>query len=195
MATAEELLAYETGEVLSVDLNTRVISIPANVKNLGVESDDDVLRLPFTIPRYFGDVDLSGFDIRINYLNANSEGDSYFVQNANIDENSIDFEWLVGRYATAYSGDVRFSICLKKINDENVVEQEFNTTICTLPVLVGLETNEAVIQEYPDVFRQLLSEALIEAIRTGEFKGDKGEKGDTGDSVTLRVENDIAYIS
>ena len=79
MPTAEELLrqAAENGAVatdtipyLTVDLHTRLITIPSSITNIGVESDDEVKRLPFKVPRYFGDIDLSEFDIRINYTNA-----------------------------------------------------------------------------------------------------------------------------
>ena len=35
-----------------------------------------------------------------------------------------------------------------------VVDQEFNTTVAKLPVLDGLETGEAVVQEYADVLMQ-----------------------------------------
>ena len=55
MATAEEILAgmtaEETQQVLVIDNDLRRIAIPEGVKLLGVTSDDDVLRLRFTMPR------------------------------------------------------------------------------------------------------------------------------------------------
>lgn len=175
MATIDELLASETGAVLTVDLASRTINVPPNIKNIGVESDDDVVVLPFSIPRYFGDMDLSAFSIRINYLNAKSEGDVYLVTTADIGPEEIKFEWKVGRYATAYKGNVTFNICLKKMGSGGTVVQELNTTVCSLPVLQGLETDEAVIQEYPDIFTQLVNEALYAAKASGEFDGKDGE--------------------
>ena len=161
MATAEELLAAEMGDTpLSVNIQTRTIDIPASIKNIGVESDDDVLRLPFTMPRYLGDVDLSEFDIRINYLNAKSEGDAYLVSDAVVGDDDITFSWLVGRWATIYKGNVTFNVCLRKLDDEGIVTQEFNTTVCSLPVLQGLETDEAIVEKYPGVFMQLVNEAV-----------------------------------
>lgn len=175
MATIDELLAQETGSALTVDLVTRTINIPANVKNIGVESDDDVLVLHFGMERHLGDVDFADFDIRINYLNAKSEGDVYIVKDADYGDNYIDFTWTIGRHATAYKGNVTFNICLKKTDEDGIVTQEFNTTVCTLPVLQGLETDEAVIQENPDVFEQLLNEALYKAKASGEFNGKDGK--------------------
>ena len=114
MATAEEILAgmtaEETQQVLVIDNDLRRITIPEGVRLLGVTSDDDVLRLRFTMPRVYGEVDLSGFAIRINYLNAGSEGDVYPVDDAQTDGDVIRFTWLVGRHACKFAGDVRFIV-------------------------------------------------------------------------------------
>lgn len=75
MATAAELLAdvVEVDRTLVIDNSFRVIRIPSTVPNLGVEYDDDVLRLDFKMPRYVSDTDLSTFPIRVNYINAQGD--------------------------------------------------------------------------------------------------------------------------
>lgn len=159
MATADEVLAMaevtETSKVLTIDNDLRTISIPGSVTILGVESDDDVRRLHFSMPKTYGEFDLSTFAVRINYLNANNEGDVYAVTDAKTEGDAITFSWLVGRTAAAYKGDVRFIVCLKRSEDGEVV-QEFNTTVASLPVLEGLETTEAVVQTHPDVLENIL---------------------------------------
>ena len=169
MATAEEILAgmtaEETQQVLVIDNDLRRIAIPEGVRLLGVTSDDDVLRLRFTMPRVYGEVDLSGFAIRINYLNAGSEGDVYPVDDAQTDGDVIRFTWLVGRHACKFAGDVRFIVCLKR-SEGGEVAQEYNTTLATLPVLEGLETGEAVAQAHPDVI-----EAILKRLDTLEQEG------------------------
>lgn len=167
MATIDELLA-SGGEIakLTVNLASRKIVVPPGIKNIGVESDDDVMCLPFSMPRYFGDVDLSEFDIRINYKNARGEGDVYLVNEfTTTDADTIEFDWIVGRYAVAYEGEVVFSLCLKKMDENNIVVKEFNTTICSLSVLKGLETDGAIIQENPDLINQMIDQASTEASR------------------------------
>lgn len=176
MATAEELLmraspiavqANEDGTVdntLYVDMEFREIKIPETVICLGVESDDDVKKLTFNMPRFYHDTDLADFNIYINYLNANKEGDLFKVlpETITMDEaNTLTFDWVVGRNALAYKGTAIFNICMKKVSDTEtdeegnpLVEQEFNTTIAKLPVLEGLETGEEVIQEYADILIQ-----------------------------------------
>lgn len=157
MPTAEELLADAIGDagdnILTVDLNARVINIPKGITNIGVMSDDDVLRLNFSMPRYYGEYDLSEFEMQINYLNARKYGDVYRIEDAVVDTDTITFSWLVGRYAVTYVGEIRFNLCFKKYGttDTSVVIQEFNTTPAALPVLEGLETSEAIVQEYADI--------------------------------------------
>ena len=158
MATADELLStLDTDKTLIIDKDLRIITIPSSVKNLGVESDDDVLRLKFSMPRMYGDVDLSDFSIYINYMNAKNTGDVYVVDDKTIADDTITFSWLVGRVALAYKGNVQFIVCMKKHDDNSNVIQEYNTTIASLPVLEGLETGETVIQQNPDIIEMLLS--------------------------------------
>ena len=169
MATADELLStIDTDKTLIIDKDLRTITIPSSVKNLGVESDDDVLRLKFSMPRMYGDVDLSDFSIYINYMNAKNTGDVYVVDDKTIADDTITFSWLVGRVALAYKGNVRFIVCMKKHDNDSNVIQEYNTTIASLPVLEGLETGETVIQQNPDIIEMLLtsSEPLVGTTQT-----------------------------
>ena len=165
MTTADEILAgavEATSEgatqdkVLRIDNELRTISIPSTVKLLGVESDEDVNVIEFEMPRHYGEVDLSTFSVRVNYMNANGDGDIYKVTDLVAGEEKMTFSWLVGRTASMYKGDTRFVVCLKKIAEDSTNKQEFNTTIASLPVLQGLEPNEQLIQRYPDIIEQML---------------------------------------
>ena len=170
MATAEELLRGTSegtvDKTLYVDFDTRTIVIPPSIHQLGVESDDDVKKLTFSVPRHYYDCDLSTFKIFVNYMNAKKEGDVFEVaeNNLRITEDTIEFDWIVGRNALAYKGTAIFNVCMKKgsmqpdpedgTQEIFVVDQELNTTVAKLPVLEGLETGEAVAAEYADIFMQ-----------------------------------------
>lgn len=159
MITADALLAAAfTGESLIVDVENRKIHIPSSVTHLGVESDEDVMKLLFDMPRFYGDVDLSEFEININYKNAKGGGDVFTVEEKVVSENLISFSWLIGRFATAYPGNVKFSICLKKpdTNEIDGIGQEFNTQPEELPVLQGLETGVGFTEGYPSLYEDLL---------------------------------------
>lgn len=144
--------------VINDDLRT--MHIPSSIAILGVESDDDVNKIPFTMPKEYCGFDLSEFEARINYMNPNGTGDLYIVDDLAVDGDNMTFTWLVGRNACAYKGNTKFIVCLKKFDDDQNVVQEFNTTVYNLPVLEGLETTEAVVQQNPDIIEYMLK--LIE---------------------------------
>lgn len=150
-------------EKIIINDDLRTMQIPSSIVLLGVESDDDVNRIPFQMPKEYCGFDLSTFEARINYMNANGDGDIYIVDDlsADGDDSSLmDFSWLVGRNACAYKGNTKFIVCLKKFDEDQNVIQEFNTTVYSLPVLEGLETTEAVVQQNPDIIEYMLK--LIE---------------------------------
>lgn len=155
-----------------IDSDLRTISIPAGFGSLGVESDDDVRRLKFRLPKMYGEFDLSEFDIRVNYTNAGGQTDIYLVGDKAVDGDSITFSWLAGRTATKYKGSTRFIVCLKKSGSDGVIQQEFNTTVAALPVLEGLEGKDAVVQQNPDIVEEILkikeSFALADNLTTTE---------------------------
>ena len=122
-------------EICTIDNDLRTITVPSGLQTVGVESDEDVRRLNFQMPKQYHEVDLSEFNIRINFLNANNSGDVYAVTDRQVSGDNITFSWLVGRNALAYRGNIRFIVCLKKADAEGVVQQEFNTTVATLSVL------------------------------------------------------------
>jgi hypothetical protein len=158
MATAREiLLAEETDSTLVIDLERRVIDIPPTIKHLGVESDKKVKRLNFRVPATYGDVDLSEFDIRINYFNAKTQGDVYPVTDKAVtDDGNITFSWEVDDFVVRYKGTVKFIACFRLLGENAETLRELNTTPASLPVLEGLETTSAIINQNPDVIEQML---------------------------------------
>ena len=166
----------ESEEVLVIDNDLRTITIPSGLQIVGVESDEDVRRLNFQMPKQYGEVDLSEFNIRINFMNANNQGDVYAVTDKAVSGDNITFSWLVGRNALAYRGNIRFIVCLKRADAEGVVQQEFNTTIAQLTVLEGLETTEAVVAENPDIIEQIL-QRLDDLEENGGGGGTPGKDG------------------
>lgn len=157
MATAAELLARNASSgdnTLIIDNDLRTIQIPSSITCLGVENDDDVLRLNFKMPRRIGNIDLSAFTVRINYLNAKAESDVYLVDDLAIVGDTLTFSWLVGPTATKYKGNTKFNVCMRLTDGEGYIQKEYNTTIATLPVLEGLECEESVVEYYSDILEQ-----------------------------------------
>ena len=197
-ALAQADVYAEETEVCMIDNDLRTITVPSGLQTVGVESDEDVRRLNFQMPKHYHEIDLSEFNIRINFLNANNSGDVYAVTDKAISGDNITFSWLVGRNALAYRGNIRFIVCLKKTDAEGVVQQEFNTTVATLSVLEGLETTEQVIQENPDIIEQILAR-LDELEENGGGGGTPGKDGreielqNSGTAIQWRYVGDNAW--
>lgn len=183
MATADELLATvsdstsdETNndsERIVADLASRELILPRGLRILGVESDDDVKRLYFSMPRYYGEFDLSNFQINVNYQNARGTEDVYPIKDVELtSDGNMLFTWLVDRVAFERAGDVTFSLCLKRYDSIGVVDKELNTTTSSLEVLSGLETSEAVVENNPSAFDVVLFR--LRAVETAMGLGQSG---------------------
>ena len=90
MATVDELLAAETTESddelsFLIDEHLRIITVPERGVVLGVEGDKDVNRVRFRMNRYYHGSDLSSFQIRINYQNADGEVNYFTVSDKTVD--------------------------------------------------------------------------------------------------------------
>lgn len=87
----------------TVDDDTRLVTIPDKYKKLGVESDEKAKRVWFRFPKLVGNngVDLSAIGVRINFRNANGDGDIYMVKDVTIDGDYVTF--FVGTYQKGHS--------------------------------------------------------------------------------------------
>lgn len=135
---------------ISNDLRT--ISIPSDLV-FGVYFDRNVQTIDFEMPRYYHDLDLAPFGIKINYV-SNNEGHIYIVDDKVVGEDTITFTWTVDFPAySANGGTVTFSVCLRQTNNSNEVIKELNTTIHTVKILPGLEveideSDEDTVKDY-----------------------------------------------
>lgn len=174
MPTVNELFSDTVDKTLIIDWDTKTIKIPSSITNIGVESDDETTILDFKMPRYKGKIDLKGYVVRINYHNANGEGDVYTAKDVAVDDEFITFSWEVGRFAVMYKGDVKFIVCAKKFASDGItVDKECNTTTAILPCLVGLETEQAVVESYPDAIASAAYETILLALDS-DLKGEPG---------------------
>lgn len=156
------------GRTIIIDSELRTLTVPSSVTHLGVESDKDVLKLPFQMPRQYSGFDLSMFQIWIKSVNANGEPDITPATDIVATSSAITFTWLVGRFILEHTGTAKFSVCLRKTSGSGTnatIDKEFNTTPATLPVLNGIDADNQVIQKYPDVLEAWKSELF------GKFDG------------------------
>lgn len=176
-------------EYLIIEHDFRTITIPEKKKSLGVVGDANVNRLRFKAPRYYGDSDLSEFEFRVNYVNANGDEDSYPVADLQISDDDSDelvFSWLVGRVACAAVGDVAISVYAYSI-DGVYVDREYYTLEHTMTVLPTISTVAAALfDEYPDAIQ-----ALIDRIVQLRAEVTFGEGMDVDRFMSLTSENPV----
>ena len=160
MATLEEVLAEVRDDYLYdpiqfvIDENLRTISVPSNGVVFGVVEDKNVNYINFQANRYYNGFDMSTFQFRINYVNANGNMNYYDVTDVTLSEDDIiRFTWLLESDVTAYVGNVMFSVQLFKLNGSEIT-QNFHTTNATGKVLDGITVNQHIT---PEQQRDLLS--------------------------------------
>ena len=176
MATAEQVLAMMEMNAIEhpyciIDADSRKITVPDEYKLLGVESDENVERIYFKCPKIVGDgIDLSTLGLRINYQNANSQKDSYPVDELTVENEFITFSWLLSRKAVAYKGTVKFIVCAVRTGDDGMVSNEWNTTIASAEVLEGLEVDFSSIpdEEGKDLLESLIAQSQVKLMEVGE---------------------------
>ena len=177
MSTVDEVLA--TAEVVDavciIDGETRIISVPNEYKELGVESDENVTRIKFQCPKIVGDnIDLTEYNLYINYRNAGNKLNSYLVEDATVTGDIINFSWLLSRHVMESPGTISYIVCAKK-SDYAGVMNEWNTKVATGTVGVGLEATEEIEEQNVDIIEQILR-SIVEL----ENKVDSGGSGGSG---------------
>lgn len=142
-------LNISANKVIVVDPETRTMTIPESVEQLGTQSDEKSERRYFICPKIVGDeFDLSEAKIYVNYQNASGgiDGkDRYPVQDVQVSGDYIFFSWILHRKVTLYEGKVRFSMCATSADTGG--KREWNTTLAEGTVLEGLELVTAEEQE------------------------------------------------
>ena len=169
MATVDELLATETTESddelsFLIDEHLRIITVPERGVVLGVEGDKDVNRVRFRMNRYYHGSDLSSFQIRINYQNADGEVNYFTVSEKTVDTDTFSFVWVVAADAVMTKGTVLFVVNCFTTDSSDVVQKAYHTTLGAASVLEGLEVDvEGNQPQIVDFLSKLKNELTVHA--------------------------------
>lgn len=161
MSTVEELFAEagyeEVNDVILIDPVTRQLQVPDTEIILGVETDERAECKYFRCPKVIGNgLDLTACSLRIVFRNANKEIDYYLVDGCTDDgDGYVTFCWELRRNVTRYKGIVHFIVCVCNTVDD-VIVNEWNTTLASGKVLEGLEPTDHADEEFvPDIIQRL----------------------------------------
>lgn len=140
--------SQETTSTILVDVDTREITIPEGELLFGVEDDEKVEIKHIKLNKRYidGNVDLSQFQFRISYENANGDRNYDIVTNVSVSESAIEFDWLLGRSVTLYNGTTSFIVCAVTVNTSTgKVTNEWNSAIGKGNVKKGIKaTSESI---------------------------------------------------
>ena len=153
--------AMDTEEYCMLESDTsRVVVVPDRYKTFGVEEDTSVERVKFKFPKVVGDnVDLTTLDLRINFQNASGGLDKYVVDDvAEADDGYITFSWVIQDGVTPQSGQISFVVQAVKVTTDGTIENKWSTTLNKIgQVLEGLEVDETIEQQNPDIIESILT--------------------------------------
>ena len=145
-----------------IDEDLRIITVPERGVVLGVEGDKDVNRVRFRMNRFYNGSDLSEFQIRINYQNADGDRNYFTVLEKTVEGNAFSFIWTVAADATAAKGTVQFVVNCFTADSDGVVQKAYHTTLGVANVLEGLESYEGGdIPEIVDYLTHLKNDLMI----------------------------------
>ena len=186
MSQAEELLnsvsEETTDTVNSIDPSVephiiidenRIITVPDELKRIGVQYDHNIETVTFDCPRYWDGHDLSEMTFYINYARSDAKIGRYLVDNVQIDETDytiIHFDWCISHHVTEVKGTLHFLVCANTVDEEGVEERHWNTELNNeMYISEGLECNENIQIIYPDIYTQLLNRMTDNEVTVSEF--------------------------
>jgi len=190
--TEEELAKYaedhatEEHIVISSD---RYITVPNELKRIGVQFDHNVETVIFDCPRYWDGLDMSKLKIYINYMRPDKTRGMYLAKDISVDEadeNIMHFSWTISNNVTLNKGALSFLVCVKKTDEAGNEYNHWNSELNKeMYISEGLECTESIISKYPDIVTDLLTRMdYVEEIATPEnmqeyvdsyFTSQKGE--------------------
>lgn len=167
MGQAEELLNSLAGATPYVEADyvtigkDRFMVVPDNLKKLGVSPDHGVNTIHFVGPRYSENgSDLSEMSIWVNFMRSDDYPDSCRCTNVKVDaddETLLHYDWEISRNVTEVHGNLTILVCAKEVDEAGIEKDHWNSELNRdFYVSEGLEVQDSVISQYPDLIEYML---------------------------------------
>jgi len=166
----------------------RVITVPPDLRRLGVQYDKNVESVTFDCPRYWDGIDLLDMAMYINYVRSDGKTGSYHVADTAVDpddENMINFTWTISEHVAYVNGKITFLVCAKHSDSSGASTNRWNSEInrdCYISE--GMDTNQVI----DDVNTDLITQVLLKI-------DELDEKCTTIPIRVSQLENDSKYLS
>ncbi len=165
----------------------RVITVPPDLRRLGVQYDKNVESVTFDCPRYWDGIDLLNMAMYINYIHSDRKTGSYHVADTAVvpdDENMINFTWTISEHVAYVNGKITFLVCAKHSDSSGASTNRWNSEInrdCYISE--GMDTNQVI----EDVNTDLITQVLLKI-------DELDEKCTTIPTLVSQLENDSKYL-
>lgn len=130
----------DTEPEITVDMDTRTITVPKELQNIGVVDDNNAetvyIRVPTTT---FDGIILTDKTAYIKYINAGNEYNAYEITETEVEGDTIKLGWTIDNNVTRYAGIVSFQLTFEL--DTNY---QWSTVPATINILSGLNMSAAV---------------------------------------------------
>lgn len=138
-----EMIHLGTEPLFIINTDTREITVPPAMHQLGVVSDHNAETIYLQINRYFDDADLSQKTCVIQYINAADEKHLYPITEKYIDEEKgkLTFAWKLSGNVTKTAGIISFSVRFYEIENDAYL-YNFNTKTASFMISDGLDIRE-----------------------------------------------------
>lgn len=165
----------------------RVITVPPDLRRLGVQYDKNVESVTFDCPRYWDGIDLLNMAMYINYIRSDRKTGSYHVADTAVvpdDENMINFTWTISEHVAYVNGKITFLVCAKHSDSSGASTNRWNSEInrdCYISE--GMDTNQVI----EDVNTDLITQVLLKI-------DELDEKCTTIPTLVSQLENDSKHL-
>lgn len=134
--------------ILSIDANTRTITIPPTFVSTVIQKDTYAETIVFTIDRFVDNIDLASndFEIYVQWSGLDDKGklreEASVIELKDLVDGKIKFGWILSEEVTRYPGNINFSIVFFKRNDETpgLLDFRLNTLPQTLTIQPALQS-------------------------------------------------------
>ncbi len=134
------MLNPDTEPEITVDMDSRTITVPKELQNIGVVDDNNAetvyIRIPSTT---FDGISLTDKVAYIEYINAGNEYSTYEITDVSVEGDTIKLGWTIDNNVTRYAGTVAFQLTF-----ELSTTYKWSTVPATLNIRAGLNMNSAI---------------------------------------------------
>lgn len=152
----------------------RFITVPAELKRIGVQYDHNIETVIFDCPRYWDGRDLSAMYVYVNYMRSDGGVGKYLAEDVTVDDTDdsvMHFSWTLSGDTTKTKGVLSFLVCAKSVDGDGNEVNHWNSELNrSMTISEGLEVQEAIINQYPDIITNLLVRMSAVEVYYEDFK-------------------------